>query len=129
MRVGWDESGFVTRIEALSSMGYIVLVSSFPRYFRLAAYMRRYTEKAVVIALGVPAVKELFNPIHYKDLPGGILENFGRLLKFDQKLFVYPTVDSVTGELITAKNLKVDSCKFLLLRAFGTFYFSCSIAL
>ena len=107
---GVDESGFVTRIEALSSMGYVVMISSFQRYFSLAAYMRRYTEMAVVIALGVPAIKELFNPVHYKDLPGGILENFGRLLKYDQKLYVYPTVDKETGKLVTAKDIKVDPC-------------------
>ena len=94
-------------------MGYIVMLSSFQRYFSLAAYMRRYSEKAIVIALGVPAVKELFNPMYYKDLPGGILENFGRLLKFDQKLYVYPTVDRSTGTLITAKDIKVDPCKIV----------------
>lgn len=101
----------MTRIEALSSMGYIVMLSGFKRYFKCAAYMRRYTEMAIVIALGVPAVKELFNPFHYKDLPGGILENFGRLLSYDQKLYIYPTVDQKTGKLITAKDIKVDPCK------------------
>jgi len=105
--IGLDEASFITRIEALSSIGYLVMVSRFQRYFKLAAYMRRYTDQAVVIALGVPAIKELFNPIHYKDLPGGILENFGRLLSYDQKLYVYPTVDSSTGRLITAKDIKV----------------------
>eukprot|EP00210_Caulerpa_lentillifera_P008861 g8454.t1 len=112
--IGVDESAFITRMEALSSMGYIVMLSCFQRYFSLAAYMRRYTEKAVVIALGVPAVKELFNPSHYKDLPGGILENFGRLLKFDQKLYVYPTINPETGEIITAKDIKVDPSVQLL---------------
>ena len=97
-------------------MGYIVMLSSFQRYFSLAAYMRRYSEKAIVIALGVPAVKELFNPMYYKDLPGGILKNFGRLLKFDQKLYVYPTVDRSTGTLITAKDIKVDPCKIVAMR-------------
>lgn len=112
--IGLDESAFITRMEALSSMGYIVMLSCFQRYFSLAAYMRRYTEKAVVIALGVPAVKELFNPVHYKDLPGGILDNFGRLLKFDQKLYVYPTVDPETGAILTAKDIKVDPSVQLL---------------
>lgn len=63
--------------------------------------------------MGVPAVRELFNPNHYKDLPGGILENFGRLLNFDQKLYVYPTIDPKTGEIVTADHIKVDPCNII----------------
>lgn len=50
--------------------------------------------------------QELFKEKHYGDLDGGILEGFGRLLKFDLKLYVYPTLDDRTGELITADNVK-----------------------
>mgnify|MGYP007078094914 CR=1 FL=1 len=39
---------------------------------------------------------------------GGLLEGFGRLLKFDLKVYVYPTVDPRTGELVTASDLQVD---------------------
>jgi hypothetical protein len=37
-----------------------------------------------------PSVYELFAEKHYADLPGGILENFGRLFKNDLKIYVYP---------------------------------------
>ena len=52
-------------------------------------------------------MQELFKEKHYTDLDGGILEGFGRLLKYDLKLYVYPTKDDKTGELITADTLKV----------------------
>ena len=51
--------------------------------------------------------QELFKLKHYNDLDGGILEGFGRLLKFNLKIYVYPTLDTNTGEVITAANLKV----------------------
>lgn len=51
--------------------------------------------------------QELFKLKHYNDLDGGILEGFGRLLKFNLKIYVYPTLDTKTGEVITAANLKV----------------------
>lgn len=51
-------------------------------------------------------MQELFREKHYVDLDGGILEGFGRLLKYDLKLYVYPTLDDKTGELITAENLQ-----------------------
>lgn len=50
--------------------------------------------------------QELFKLKHYNDLDGGILEGFGRLLKFDLKIYVYPTLDTKTGEVITATNVK-----------------------
>ena len=52
-------------------------------------------------------MQELFKEKHYKDLDGGILEGFGRLLKFDLRIYVYPTLDSKTGKVITAENVQV----------------------
>jgi len=111
---GLDESAFLQRMEALTKLGYIVMLSGYKRYFRLAAYLRRYTNQAICIAMGPSAVRELFRPSHYKDLPGGILENFGRLLRYDLKLYIYPTLDPKTGTLIHADNLKVEPAVQLL---------------
>lgn len=88
-------------------MGYTVMISNYRRYFKLAAYLSTFTKEAIVIAMGVPTLRELFRESHYTDLDGGLLEGFGRLLKFDLKIYVYPTVDPKTGELISASNLKV----------------------
>lgn len=88
-------------------MGYTVAISNYRRYFKLAAYLSTFTQEAIVIAMGVPTLRELFRESHYTDLDGGLLEGFGRLLKFDLKIYVYPTVDPKTGELISASNLKV----------------------
>lgn len=54
-------------------------------------------------------IQELFKEKHYTDLDGGILEGFGRLLKYDLKLYVYPTLDEKTGELITAETLQAST--------------------
>ncbi|KAK9837499.1 hypothetical protein WJX81_007020 [Elliptochloris bilobata] len=105
---GIQEAAFIQRIEALSTMGYSVLLSNYRRYFKLAAYLSTFTKESIVIALGLPSLVELFKEKHYGDLDGGILEGFGRLLKFDLKLYVYPTLDDRTGELITANNAKVE---------------------
>lgn len=45
-------------------------------------------------------MQELFSERHYADLDGGILEGFGRLLKFDLKIYVYPTIN----EKVTHRN-------------------------
>ena len=56
-------------------------------------------------------LQELFKEKHYTDLDGGILEGFGRLLKYDLKLYVYPTKDDRTGQLVTADTLKVSTAE------------------
>ena len=60
-------------------------------------------------SFGTVRLQELFKEKHYKDLDGGILEGFGRLLKFDLRIYVYPTLDPKTGQVVTAENVKVCS--------------------
>ena len=52
----------------------------------------------------------MFDEKYYTQLPGGILENFGRLFKNDLKIYVYPLRRSPTDELQTTAtvNLKSD---------------------
>ena len=45
--------------------------------------------------MGVPSVQQLFSERHYADLEGGILEGFGRLLKFDLKVRRLVKVDTL----------------------------------
>ena len=52
-------------------------------------------------------LQRLFDESFYADLNGGILEGFGRLLRFNLKIYVYPTLDERTCKLITASDVKV----------------------
>ncbi len=47
----------------------------------------------------MPNVYELFDEKYYTQLPGGILENFGRLFKNDLKIYVYPLQRGPKDEL------------------------------
>ena len=55
--VGIQEDAFIQRIEALSTMGYSVLISNMQRYFECAAYLSTFTRESIVIALGVPSLQ------------------------------------------------------------------------
>jgi len=70
-----------------------VLISDYFEYYRLAAYLARYTKKKIGITMGVASLRELFNEKYYTQLAGGILESFGRLFKNDLKLYIYPLMD------------------------------------
>lgn len=104
---GIDHQDFLARVDILGTMGRTVLISNYLEYYRLAAYLFRYTKKMIGIALGVPTLKEIFDEKYYAHLEGGILESFGRLFKNALKLYIYPLKDKNTGALITAENLQV----------------------
>lgn len=54
---GIQEGAFIQTIEALSTLGYTVMVSNQGRYFRLADYLSSFTQKSIVIAMGIPALR------------------------------------------------------------------------
>jgi hypothetical protein len=105
-----DRRDFLARAEVLAALGMTVLISDYFEYYRLAAYLSWRTRERIAIVLGVPSVYELFDEKYYTELPGGILENFGRLLKNNLKIYVYPLQRSPTDEVQTIHtvNLKSD---------------------
>jgi hypothetical protein len=102
-----DHRDFLDRVDLLGSLGKTVLISNYGEYYRLAAYLFRYTKKMIGVVMGVPTLRELFEEKYYTDLEGGILESFGRLFKNALKLYAYPLRDPVNDALITAENLRV----------------------
>ena len=102
-----DPTDFLDRVDLLGSLGKTVLISNFAQHHRLATYLHRHTKKMIGMVLGISTLKEILDEKYYADLDGGILESFGRMFKNDLKLYVYPALDPVTGELVTPANLTV----------------------
>jgi hypothetical protein len=102
-----DYTDFLARADVLAATGATVLISDYFEYYRLAAYLRRYTKMPIGITMGVPSLIELFDEKYYEHLEGGILESFGRLFRNDLRLYVYPLLDGTTGQLVTVQKLKV----------------------
>lgn len=102
-----DRRDFLGRAEVLAACGMTVLISDYFEYYRLAAYLSWRTRESIAIVMGVPSVYELFDEKYYTELPGGILENFGRLLKNDLKVYVYPLQRSPSDELQTIQTVRV----------------------
>jgi hypothetical protein len=98
-----DRRDFLARADLLAACGLTVLISDYLAYHRLAAYLAWRTDGRIGIVMGIPSLLDLFDESQHAELPGGILESFGRLFKNDLRLFVYPmlrdervvTVDTV----------------------------------
>ena len=106
LRAGGDvvnRRDFLARADLLAACGLTVLISDYLAYHRLAAYLAWRTDGRIGMVMGVPSLIDLFDESHHAELPGGILESFGRLFKNNLRLFVYPmlredrvvTVDTV----------------------------------
>jgi hypothetical protein len=104
---GVDLNDFISRAEVLATTGHTVMISDFFEYYRLAAYLFRYTQRRIGLAMGAMNLREIFDESYYVQLDGGILENFGRLFRNNLKLFVYPYIDQATKRLVTIEQLDV----------------------
>jgi len=102
-----EDADFLARVDLLSAVGKMVLVSDLGAFHDLGEYLAARRVARTGLVLGVPLLRELFNESHYRRLPGGILEAFGRLFTHGVRLHVAPTRDAIDGRVITADTLRV----------------------
>jgi hypothetical protein len=102
-----DRRDFLARADLMCACGFTVMISDYFRFYRLATYLTAFTKERVGFVMGLPSLVELFDEKYYVDLPGGILESFGRLFKNDLKLFVYPLRKHQSDQLETISTLEV----------------------
>jgi hypothetical protein len=100
-----DRRDFLARADLLAACGLTVLISDYVAYHRLAAYLAWRTDGPIGMVMGVPSLIDLFDEQAHAALPGGILESFGRLLKNELRLFVYPMLRD--GEVVTVDTVRV----------------------
>lgn len=121
-----NERDFLDRVDVLNGMGQHVMVSNFREYYKLAEYFAQFRIKKLRIIIGIPTFMNFLEKKYYTHLRGGILEAMGKFFIDNMKLYVYPTISSVSiddptkgEELITSKNLvladdMIDLYHFLL---------------
>jgi hypothetical protein len=101
------DADFLARVDLLSAVRKMVLVSDLPTFYALGEYLAERSVARTGFVLGVPLLRELFNESFYTDLGGGILEAFGRLFTRRVRLYVHPTRDAIDDRVITADTLRV----------------------
>ena len=102
-----DHHDFLQRADMLRALGQNVFISNFRRFHRLAAYLGRYTNQPIALALGALRLAEIFDESFYNKDEGGLLGGLGQLFKNPARLYVYPSLNFVTGEVVTVENFPV----------------------
>jgi len=90
---------FLARADILGALGLDVLISRFEPYYQVAEYLTRYTDGPIGMAVGLPSVRQIADETYYAELPGGVLESAGRLFSRSVTMYVYPTRDTVSGQI------------------------------
>ncbi len=95
-----DEQDFLHRVDLLNLMGQSVMVSRFQRYFELVRYFGQFRIIKLRIVMGLPTFDKVLDHTSYTDLRGGILQMMGALFAENVKVYLYPSLNPDTGEII-----------------------------
>ena len=95
-----DEKDFLHRVDLLNLVGQSVMISRFKRYFELVHYFRQYKLIKLRMVVGLPTFEKIFDSSYYTDLRGGLLEALGAMFQDNVKVYLYPAIDTVTGEVL-----------------------------
>ncbi len=103
-----NEKDFLDRVNLLSSLNQMVMVTNFREYYRLSEYFSRFTKERLGLIIGTNHLIKLFDENYYQHLNGGILEAMGKLFRKKMKLYIYPYKARNQKDIICSRNLHLD---------------------
>ena len=103
-----SDKDFIDRAELLGSLGYTVMISNYLKYYKVVQYLSEIAKgNKMGVILGIYNLHTLFDEKYYTNLPGGLLEAFGKGFGHNVKLYVYPARDVETGDLYEFENVRI----------------------
>lgn len=103
-----SDKDFVDRAELLGKLGYTVMISNYLKHYKMIDYLSSIARGNRLGAIvGIYNLQAIFDERYYENLPGGILEAFGRGFGRKVKMFVYPANNVENGELYHLGNLEI----------------------
>jgi hypothetical protein len=109
-----NERDFLDRAEVLCALGQTVAVTDCEQHQKLIAYLSDFKIQKLGLVLGVRQLLDVINDKYYQNMDGRLLAAFGELFTKNVKMYVYPTMQEGSAELMTSQNLPVpEGIKFL----------------
>lgn len=103
-----SDKDFVDRAELLGTLGYTVMISNYLKHYKMVDYLStiaRGYQMGVIV--GIYNLQTIFDERYYDNLPGGLLEAFGRGFGHAVKMYVYPANNVETGEIYDLNNFVI----------------------
>jgi hypothetical protein len=112
-----SDKDFLDRADLLCSLGYTVMISNYLKHYKMVEYLSSIVKGNLLgVILGVYNLNTIFDERYYDNLPGGLLEAFGRGFGHNVKLFVYPAINVEDGNLYDLNNIKLPQNLYGLLQ-------------
>lgn len=109
-----DHKDFLDRAELLNALGQTVMVSNCEEHQRLINYLADFKVQQLGLVLGVQILSDILNDKYYQNMDGRLLAAFGELFTRNVKIYVYPSLQEGSAELMDAGNMPVpEGVKFL----------------
>ncbi len=110
------DKDFVDRAELLGTLGYTVMISNYLKHYKMVDYLSSIARgRKMGVIVGIYNLQTIFDEKYYSNLPGGLLEAFGRGFGHNVKMLVYPAHNVDTGEIYELSNFRInDNLKGLL---------------
>ena len=109
-----DEKDYLDRVELLCTLGQTVVITSSEEHQKLVTYLADYKVQQIGFVLGVQPVLELLSETYYQNMETRLLAAFGELFSSHVRMYVYPSLQHGSEELMTAQNLPIpEGLKFL----------------
>lgn len=103
-----SDKDFVDRADLVCRLGYTVMISNYLKHYKMVDYISSFTRRHKIgVILGIYNLKTIFEEDYYNNLPGGILEAFGRGFGHNVKMYVYPALKQDSDELWTFSEFEV----------------------
>ena len=103
------DKDFVDRAELLGTLGYTVMISNYLKHYKMVDYLATIARGRMMgVIVGIYNLQTIFDEKYYGNLPGGLLEAFGRGFGHQMKMLVYPAINVETGEAYDLNNIIID---------------------
>ena len=84
------------------------MVSNYLKHYKMVEYLAPIARgKLIGVILGVYNLNTIFEEKYYGNLPGGLLEAFGRGFGHHMKIYVYPAFNVEDGEIYDLNNIEI----------------------
>ncbi len=104
---GIEHEDFLARVDLLTSINQMVVITNFAQYFKLSTYLQRFKPQNIAVVLGAYNFMQIFDN-DYNQASGQTLEALGLLFRPNVKIYLYPyREESETDEMIMLSTVKV----------------------
>ncbi len=104
-----NEKDFLDRVNMLSSLNQMVMITNYREYYRLIEYFAGFAkDERMGLIMGTNHLIKLFEESYYQHISGGILEAMGKIFNRKIKLYIYPFKEKNGGDVICSKNVSFE---------------------